>query len=70
MTAIETVSGRTQLRYRGEPVTHEIRWYGSRSGSYVIAKCEPCGWQTLLEGGHTTAELDRLARQHGGDEDP
>ena len=71
----ETVSGRTIPRYRGEPVTHEVRWYGVRSGetSYrpdaIVAECEPCRAQYTLDGGHTTAELNEFARQHAGTED-
>ncbi len=71
----ETVSGRTILRYRGAPVTHDIRFFGSINTlhSYrsrgLVAECEPCGWHTIIDGGHTIAELTRLARQHAGTED-
>ncbi len=77
MTA-ETVSGRTQERYRGEPVAHDVRFWGSArppGAGYrqpgLTAEC-PCGWKRALDGGHTAADLTRLTRQHAGtgDEDP
>ena len=73
----ETVSGRSILRYRGEPVPHEVRFRATMGGlpgylevCAIVAYCEPCGWRTALEGDHTAADLTRLARQHAGIEDP
>ena len=71
----ETVSGRTIPRYRGEPVTHEVRFYGGSVLGAVYqprgldARCEACGWHVTIDGGHTIADLTRLARQHAGMED-
>jgi len=70
----ETVSGRSIERYRGAPVTHDVRFYGSErrgrgDNCMLIAECEPCDWQRLIDGGYSIAELGRLARQHAGTED-
>lgn len=85
MTA-ELVTGRTVLRYRGEPVTHDVRVYGDVRPAPgvlpdddhpwrahgVILECETCYCVYFLEPGHTDADLTRLARHHAGieDEDP
>ncbi len=65
----ETVSGRTIPRYRGEPVTHDIRFTpatppdpGYRLGG-TIAQC-PCGFRTILDGGHSDTRLADFARWH------
>ena len=65
----ETVSGRTIPRWRGEPVTHDIRFSpasppdpGYRLGR-TIAQC-PCGFRTILDGDHTGARLADFARWH------
>ena len=65
----EAVSGRTILRYRGEPVPHSVMFYGSFAGDGAVTAWCGCGWHTTLDGGHTAPELTRLARQHAGIED-
>lgn len=73
MTTTEAVSSRTILRYRGEPVTHRFRWYPARNPSYrdggLRGECD-CGETRTVDGGHDTADLVRLERQHAGVEDP
>src|SRR5258708_30695338 len=61
----ETVSGRTILRYRGAPVTHDIRFTpadppdpGYRLGG-TVPQC-PRGVRALLDGGHPDARLAGL----------
>jgi hypothetical protein len=81
----EAVSGRDQPRWTGEPVIHDVRFYGAdrrpgitlRPGDPlfwargVVAECEPCGWTRTFDPGHTAAELlERLIAQHAGIEDP
>ena len=74
MTATETVDRRTILRYRGEPVTHDVRFRGATSYSVhaapgIVAACS-CGWEKPLEGGRYNGDdLASLARQHAGIED-
>src|SRR5258708_24384321 len=65
----ETVSGRTIPRYRGEPVTHDIQFTpadppdpGYRLGGTVAQG--PCGFPTVLDGGHSAARLAGFARWH------
>lgn len=76
MTALaaEPVTGRTVLRYRGEPIIHDVRFYGSHQSGYrpfpLVAKCEPCGWITTIDGGHSAVDLALLAAQHAGAEEP
>jgi hypothetical protein len=73
----ETVSGRSVLRYRGDPLHHVVRFYrtgtphpGYRDGG-VLVKCDAGDYETTIDGGHTTAELASYARQHEtGTEDP
>ncbi len=57
----ETVSGRTILRYRGAPVTHDIRFTPHRG--HVPGQC-PCGFRTILDGGHSDTRLADFARWH------
>src|SRR5260370_19032562 len=65
----ETVSGRTIPRYRGEPVTHDIRFTpatppdpGYRLGGTVAQG--PGGFRTILDGGPTDARLAAFPRWH------
>lgn len=78
MTATETVNvgSRIQPRYRGDPLPHKLRYTaptspmrGYRPGA-LLARCDGCRWQAVIDGGHTTADLVRLERQHAGLEDP
>jgi hypothetical protein len=74
--AAEPVSGRTVLRYRGEPIRHDVRFHGAvpasppgfRPGA-IVASCEPCDWRRTLDGGHTAVDLALLAAQHAGFEE-
>jgi hypothetical protein len=80
----ESVSGRDQPRWTGEPVIHDVRYYGAlrpRPGGIpglmhpwrrygLTAECEPCDWVRTTDPGHTAADLTRLAAQHAGIEDP
>jgi hypothetical protein len=72
----ESVSGRDQPRHHGPPVVHDVRFYGATEGATgyrlraVVAECEPCAWRRVIDGGHTAADLTRLASQHAGTEDP
>jgi hypothetical protein len=70
----ESVSGRTQPRWTGEPVTHEFRWYpANRGASYrhggLRGECA-CGETRTVDGGSLTSQLVSTERQHGGTEDP
>ena len=70
----ESVSGRSVLRYRGEPVPHDVRFYATNvdwplTDPIITARCD-CGWSVTIDGGHTAGDLARLARQHAGIEDP
>ena len=70
----ETVSGRSILRYRGEPVEHEIRWRGTHIGEAnypggLIGECD-CGQPVHTRGGKTTVRLARADYMHAGLEDP
>ncbi len=50
---------------------HELRFYGTLdapSAVHLMARCD-CGWHTILEPGHTLADLCRLAAQHTGHEE-
>jgi hypothetical protein len=54
------------------PVQHDVRFYGrvrdyGPAGGEIVARCEPCAWSVALEGGHSIADLTRLARQHAGE---
>ena len=69
----EPVSGRTQERYRGEPVAHEFRWYpASRGASYrdggLRGECD-CGETRTVDGGSPTWKLTRAEREHAGIEE-
>ena len=65
----EPVSGRTQLRYRGEPVTHDVTFTPATPpvpyyrGGGTRVRCT-CGWHTTIDSGHSDEEKARLARQH------
>jgi hypothetical protein len=72
----ESVSGRDQPRWTGDPVVHDVRFYGATRGTpgyralSLVAECQPCHWRVTIDGGHTAADLTRLANQHAGTEDP
>ena len=70
----ETVGGRSVLRYRGEPVTHDVHWRGTRVGEAnypggMVGDCD-CGQLLHVVAGYTTERLARADRMHGGTEDP
>lgn len=46
---------------------HPLRFYCDPAGDCaLVACCDPCGWRTRLQDGHTIADLNRLAAQHSG----
>ena len=46
---------------------HPLRFYCDPADQCsLIAYCDPCGWRTRLEDGHTIADLNKLASQHSG----
>ena len=62
MTA-ETVDRRLIPRYRGEPVTHEVRWRGAHAGERfypggLVGECD-CGQWVHATGGYITERLPR-----------
>ena len=71
----EAVSGRSILRYRGEPVTHKVSYRDAPAAlagyrpRAEIASCA-CGWSAVIDGGHSARDKARLARMHAGVEDP
>lgn len=48
---------------------HDLRFYGLPNGRITV-ECNPCVWVTVIESGHSLAELNRLAAQHTGQEAP
>ena len=54
-----SVSGRSEPRPSGPPVTHDIRFY---------AECAPCQWRVRLDEHHTDEDYARLRAMHEGGE--
>ncbi len=69
------MGGRSEPRYTGPAVVHDVtfsdadpRIPGYRPGAQAVS-CT-CGWHTVIDGGHSDEDRQRLARQHAGTEDP
>lgn len=61
------MTGRDKPRPSGEPVEHDLRFWGNLSAPRdLFAECAPCEWSAWVDGGHTGPELMDLIRQHAG----
>lgn len=70
----ENIGGRSQPRYTGPAIAHELRWRGAHVGEAnypggLIGDCD-CGQPVHAAGPYTTARLARAERMHLGIEDP
>ncbi len=71
----EAVSGVYATGTGGFPGEHHVTFSdvpgilpGYRPGAQAVS-CT-CGWHTVIDGGHSDEDRERLARQHAGTEDP